>query len=104
VKGVAVVDAGCPVLENASACPQIPLRARIIATRVGASQPAARVETDTDGTFRLPLPPGAYQLQGENLTGAPLPTAMPVAVSVRDNEFTHVTVIFDSGVRAPSGN
>ncbi len=101
VRGVAVVDAGCPVLEHASTCPQMPLRARIVALRAGTTERVVTVETDPDGAFRFSLAPGAYQIQGENLTGAALPTAMPVPATVRANEYTHVTVVFDSGVRGP---
>lgn len=104
VRGVAVVDVGCPVLEDASVCPRVPLRARIVALRSGTTQRVAAVETSSDGAFHMVLAPGAYQLQGENLTGAAYPTAMPVPVTVRENEIAHVTVVFDSGIRAPGGN
>ena len=102
VRGSAVVDIGCPVLQDASACPRVPLRARISAVLSGAAQPAAVVQTKADGTFEIGLPPGVYELRGDNLSGAPVPSAMPVAVTVRAGEFVQVTVVFDSGVRGPS--
>jgi hypothetical protein len=98
---VAVVDEGCPVLENSSTCPRIPLRARIIVVRPGSAERVSAAETGPDGAFQIGLAPGSYELRGENRTGAPIPTAMPVPVSVRAGEFTSVTVVFDSGVRAP---
>ncbi len=101
VRGSAVVDIGCPVLEDASPCPQVPLQARISVVQPGSAQPAAVVQTMADGTFDIGLPPGIYELRGENLSGAPVPSAVPVTVTVRAGEFAQVTVIFDSGVRAP---
>jgi hypothetical protein len=99
-----VVDIGCPVLENASACPLVPLRARITAVRPGSTQPAAVVESAADGAFSIGLQPGVYEIRGENLSSAPMPTAMPVSVTVRAGEYTPVTVVFDSGVRGPTGS
>lgn len=77
------------------------MRARIVAMRAGSAERAGAVETGSDGAFQMVLPPGSYDVRGENLTGAPYPAAMPVPVSVRANEFAAVTVVFDSGVRGP---
>jgi hypothetical protein len=38
-------------------------------------------------------------LRAENLTGAPVPTALPVVAQVPDGGFAAVTIAFDSGVR-----
>lgn len=103
VAGNVVVDVGCPVLEGTSPCPEVPLQARVVALRANSTERVATVETGADGRFRIPLPPGGYELHGENLTDAPVPTAMPVPVTVVDGEFAQVTVRFDSGVRGPSG-
>jgi hypothetical protein len=97
VAGAAVVDVGCPVLEGGTSCPETPLPARVVVLR-GASRVTA-VETDAGGRFRIPLPAGDYELHGENLTGAPVPTAMPVPVTVAPGEFSQVTIRFDSGIR-----
>lgn len=72
--------------------------------RAGSVERVAAVETGADGQFRIPLAPGDYELRGENLTGAPVPTAMPVPVTVMGGEFAQITVRFDSGVRGPSGS
>ena len=99
-----MVDVGCPVLEGTSPCPEVPLQARVTVLRADSAGRVAVVETDTDGRFRVPLPPGRYELRGENLAAAPVPTAMPVSVTVVDGEFARVTVRFDSGVRGPGTN
>src|SRR5215218_7443264 len=71
VRGSAVVDIGCPVLEGASVCPRVPLPARISAVQSGATQPVAVVQTIADGAFEMGLLPGVYELRGENLSRAP---------------------------------
>jgi hypothetical protein len=103
VAGVAMVDVGCPVLEGSSPCPEVPLRARIVVRRVGTGDRVTAVESGVDGRFRVLLAPGRYELRGENLAGAAVPTAMPVPVTVRAGEFVSVTVRFDSGVRGAPG-
>lgn len=103
VAGTAVVDEGCPVLEGTSPCPEVPLPARVVVVDAVTAGEVTAVRTDADGRFRIPLPPGSYQLRGENLTGAALPTALPVPVTVRAGEFTEAIVRFDSGVRGAPG-
>jgi hypothetical protein len=105
VRGTATVDVGCPVLENASPCPRVPLRARVLVFRVGAGDRVAVVETGDDGRFEIALAPGRYELRGESPTGQPVPVAMPTAVTVPTGAFADVPIRFDSGVRgAPLGN
>jgi len=104
VAGVAVVDAGCAVLEGSAPCPELPLRARIVVLRDGSTNRVTAVESGTDGRFRVELAPGRYVLKGENLAGTPVPTAMPVPVTVAPGRFVAATVRFDSGIRgAPAG-
>jgi hypothetical protein len=104
VLGTTMVDRGCPVLEGSSSCPEVPLRARVVAVRTGSGAPVGAVESGADGRFRLELEPGRYELSGQNLTGAPVPTAMPVQVTVDPGAFVRVVVHFDSGIRgAPTG-
>src|SRR3954447_7116259 len=94
--GHTVVDVGCP-LAGGDPCPTRPIRARVTITAPDSR--AHEVLTDDRGAFRVPLAPGRYVLQAENLTGAPVPTALPVAVQVPDGRFAAVTIAFDSGVR-----
>jgi len=104
IAGVTVVDEGCPVLEAESSCGVLPLEARVFVRRSGSHQLVATVTSDEQGRFRVLVPPGRYELQGENLSGAPVPTAMPVEVIVPEGDYATTTVRFDSGVRgAPLG-
>lgn len=101
VEGTTIVDEGCPVLPVESKCPQRPLPARVLVlNREGAE--IAHTNTNEKGEFRIRLSAGDYILQGQNLTGAPLPAAAPVPVNVREGRMHVVTIQFDSGVRAPS--
>jgi hypothetical protein len=60
-----------------------------------------RTDTSEVGRFRVELPAGDYLLQGQNVTGGPLPVAVPVQVRVRAAQFEQVIIQFDSAVRGP---
>jgi len=55
------------------------------------------VETDSNGDFRLSLPPGKYVLRPQ--TSGPYPRASEQTVIVPSNGFVQIQVIFDSGIR-----
>jgi len=101
VRGVTVVDEGCPVLPVESQCPQRPLPARVLVLDHKGVE-VTRANTDRNGQFQIELSPGDYILQGQNLTGAPLPSAMPLDVEVQKGRMQVVTIQFDSGVRGPA--
>jgi hypothetical protein len=101
VEGTTVVDEGCPVLPAESPCPQRPLPARVLVLNREGTE-IAHTNTNDKGEFRVRLSAGDYVLQGQNLTGAPLPSAAPVSVKVKDGRMQAVTIQFDSGVRSPS--
>jgi hypothetical protein len=71
----------------------------VTAVPVGSSDMAGQAESDGEGRFRISLAPGRYVLQARNLTGAPVPTAMPMTVEVRSAGYVEVTIPFDSGIR-----
>jgi hypothetical protein len=101
IEGAAVVDGGCPVARD-SPCPDRPYRTQLVVTRPapaagGAAAVVARTQTDANGRFRVPLPPGRYVVTP--VVGARLPRADPVTVDVQPGRYTAVTVRFDSGIR-----
>ena len=98
ISGRTVVDVGCPALPVAETCAERPLPARISAVDA-QGQKAGETTSNEHGEFSLDLEPGDYQLTATNLSGSPLPSALPVTVTVRPDNVTTVTVRFDSGVR-----
>jgi hypothetical protein len=57
----------------------------------------AKAHTDSRGHFRLELPSGRYILKPQS--NGPLPFARPARVLVRDQSYTHVRLVLDSGLR-----
>ena len=64
-----------------------------------STTPVANVQTPPDGTFRVELAPGRYDIRATNLDEAPLPSAEPLTVDVTAGQFTQIIIQFDSGVR-----
>jgi hypothetical protein len=59
----------------------------------------ARVQTGTDGRFRVSVPPGRYMIGPPRDELRRLPRGSEQEVEVRAGAFTSVTVHFDSGMR-----
>ncbi len=87
------------MIREASPCPDRPLSARITVTPATGGSAVASVVSDTEGRFRIALPPGTYTLHPANLLGSPVPLAMPKTVNVVAGHYTTVEIPFDSGVR-----
>ena len=86
----------CPVQSIDSPCPDLPYQASI-EVRVRGGRSVTRLQSGADGTFRVGLRPGFYTL--EPVSGDPLPFAHAQDVEVRVNEYSNVTVSFDTGIR-----
>jgi hypothetical protein len=54
-------------------------------------------KSETDGTFRVALPPGTYVLRPES--PGPYPRASEQTVLVKPNSFTQVNIVYDTGIR-----
>lgn len=98
IRGHTNVDGGCPVIIESTSCRDIPLPARI-SIKDSRGTTVAETSSNDQGEFRMDLPPGPYEVRAVNLTGAPLPSALPEHVVVGTGTFTDVIVTFDSGVR-----
>jgi hypothetical protein len=99
ITGVTMIDGGCPVVRVDSPCPDRPFQARLTVTDAASGTVVAATDTDPSGRFRLPLPPGQYQVRAANRNGAALPRAAPVTATVASGRYTTVTIRFDSGIR-----
>jgi len=95
-----LVDIGCPVLRDATACPERPVAARLTVTRSGPD-PADVVHqmSDQSGHFAIDLKPGTYALSAGSRDGSAVPAATPVMVTVTAGHYSKVAVHLDSGVR-----
>ena len=96
IRGVTMVDGGCPVVRSAAPCPDRPVAAKVTA---GEGATVRSVVSDSTGRFELALPPGTYQVQASSPDGSPVPVAGARPVVVHPAAFTTVTIHLDSGVR-----
>jgi hypothetical protein len=96
IRGVVLAGPQCPVVTEASPCPDLPVQATVVATDANGSV-VARADSDARGRFRMPAPPGTYTLTVEGLTG--IEFAKPTTVTVSAGRFVSVTVSVDTGIR-----
>ena len=69
----------------------------LIGVADGAGRRMAEVRSDPDGRFRIILEPGTSVLQPES--EAIYPQAPAQTVTVKNDQFTPVRIIYDSGIR-----
>lgn len=86
----------CPVQRPGRSCER-PFRASIAIRREHTRALVMNVSSGAGGSFTIYLAPGAYLLVPRN--GRLFPRAHSLAVSVRRNAFTAVTIRYDSGIR-----
>lgn len=98
VSGRTIVDGGCPVISEATPCPDKPLSALLTIVN-GEGAVVAETVSNSQGEFLLPVPPGNYELRPSAEGGGPLPYAPPRPVSVDPGRYKEITVRFDSGIR-----
>lgn len=80
----------------ASACYQ-PYMATLVITDDRDDSARARITTGEDGTFRVDLPPGDYNVVPQN--GDPFPIAQPLDVTVVAGDYATIEINYDSGIR-----
>ena len=83
-------------VERRGVVNQRPYQAKITVLD-GAGREVAAVESDAEGQFRVPLPPGSYVLRPES--PGTYPRAAPQRVEVQRNGMTRVEIMYDSGMR-----
>lgn len=98
VQGIAVVGPSCPVERINSPCPPRPIAATIVVRNHQGAE-VTRVESGSDGRFRVDLLPGSYTLIGITPGNGMLPRPIPTTVTVSQGTYASVTVEFDSGIR-----
>jgi hypothetical protein len=88
----------CPVVRQGQECPDQPYQAVLI-IQTAAGRKITQITTGTDGKFRLSLAPGTYILHPQAPQNSPIPFAFEQTFSVVTGQFTHIDVVFDSGIR-----
>ena len=96
IEGTVLIGPQCPVQSVQNPCPDLPYQASI-EVRFRDGRPATQVVSGEDGRFRIGLFPGLYTLHPES--GDPFPSAPDQDVLVLDDEYTEVTINFDTGIR-----
>lgn len=99
IRGVTVVDGGCPVIREGSPCPDWPIAAHLVVTASASRAVVERADTDARGRFRVLLVLGRYVVRAANMTGAILPVAGEVDVTVAAARIGLLVIHFDSGIR-----
>ena len=85
-----------PAVQAGTPCPDQPFQATI--TILGSNGEKVRqFQTDAEGRFRVPLDPGTYALVPESSGG--IPWALQQTVTVTSEQFTPVTVTYNSGIQ-----
>jgi len=98
IEGITEADPQCPVVSASAQCPARPVTRTVVVLDPTGSE-VARFTSGSDGTFRVGLTTGTYRLEEVvNPPGSP-PSMKPVTVEVRAGVFTHVALIFDTGIR-----
>jgi hypothetical protein len=62
-----------------------------------AREAVTQFQTDVEGRFEVPLPPGEYILQPQS--PGRYPVASELNVTVLAGQYTEVTIHYDSGMR-----
>jgi hypothetical protein len=95
-EGSVTIGPMCPVMQEGIPCPDQPYQAELtILTESGKK--VMQLQTDEDGSFRIELAVGDYVLHPESPGGLPFAPDLPF--SVEEHQFTHLEVIYDSGIR-----
>jgi hypothetical protein len=85
-----------PVPIGGNECQDRPYQATITVLTAEGKQ-VTQFKTDIIGYFKIPLSPGTYILHPES--GNPMPNAAEQTVVVSENQYTQVTILYDTGMR-----
>ena len=98
IEGVVTIGPMCPVVREDTPCPDQPYQADITILDEDGDE-VVTFETTEDGRFSAGLFPGRYTIVPQSPNSGAPPTAEEQEVVVRDGEYTHVEISYDSGIR-----
>jgi hypothetical protein len=100
--GQAVMGPSCPGYARPDRpCPDKPVEASFQIVDLNGME-VLKFKSDTEGRFKVSLPPGRYGVYPDPDVPFPVPGAKlhpPQEVEVKASEFTTVRLFFDSGMR-----
>ena len=96
IEGQVFIGPTCPVVQIGQECPDQPYQALLTVLSPDGRE-IVQVQTDEQGRFKIPLPPGEYILRPESPNV--LPFASEQLFTVEAGTFTTVIVTYDSGIR-----
>lgn len=93
------ITGDCPVLAAGETCPDEPYAATIQVEQLDGTV-RRELASGADGRFQADFPPGRYRLTPvQPQPGAP-PAAEPQTIGIKANDVTHVSILYDRGVRS----
>lgn len=96
IEGQVLIGPMCPVVQQGQGCPDQPYQATLTVLSLYGVQ-IVQFQTDEQGRFNVPLPPGEYVLHPETPNGVPY--AGEQAFVVETGKYTQILVHYDSGIR-----
>lgn len=96
VEGQVLIGPMCPVVQVGQECPDQPYQATLTVNSPTGER-IVQVQTESDGTFKIPLAPGEYILHPESPNRMPFAQEQPFTVET--GRFTPLIVQYDSGIR-----
>ena len=96
IEGQVLLGPVCPIVQPGQSCPDQPYPATLTVNNPNGGM-ILQFQTDGQGHFRVPLSPGQYILHPESPNG--IPFAADQTILVTTDQYTQVTVHYDSGIR-----
>ena len=96
VRGKVTAGPQCPVVSQASPCPDAPWIGTVRATAEDGT--AYEDQTDDQGRYEISLPPGVYVVVPVTSGGTP-PTGEPQTVQVAQGQPLDLNLAVDTGIR-----
>ncbi len=97
IRGQVTIGPTCPVVQINNPCPDKPYQAYLTVLTAADQRQVARVQTDMNGIYSIPLAPGDYILHPESPNV--MPHAADIPFQVEAHQFKTVDVVYDSGIR-----
>lgn len=97
VEGRVLAGPTCPVESAYSPCPDRPVETEITVVRESSGAFVKRGMSDSNGDFRIELPPGRYIVSAGGSSG--IGGSQPVMAVVEEGKFTTIEIQIDTGIR-----